>query len=146
MRPIGDTRQSPRPASDDIWQIEGYAASDTKVCFRWKGRETLWKTICCCSAYYTVFLSRANLVAFDDDAAYIMQNRWILNLINEAGQPSQGYADWFTCRSAANVKPPVSETSAPRFHNRVPYALDMGSGGRLQLHSARFVAAFLLDR
>jgi len=28
--------------------------------------------------------------------AYITQNGWILNLINEAGQPSQGYVDWFT--------------------------------------------------
>jgi hypothetical protein len=28
--------------------------------------------------------------------AYITQNGWSLNLINEAGQPSQGYVDWFT--------------------------------------------------
>ena len=27
--------------------------------------------------------------------AYITQNGWTLNLVNEAGQPSQGYVDWF---------------------------------------------------
>jgi hypothetical protein len=27
--------------------------------------------------------------------AYITQNEWTLNLVNEAGQPSQGYVDWF---------------------------------------------------
>ena len=30
------------------------------------------------------------------ETAHITQNGWILNLINEAGQPSQGYVDWFT--------------------------------------------------
>ena len=28
--------------------------------------------------------------------AYIAQKRWTLNLINEAGQPSQGWFNWFT--------------------------------------------------
>ena len=27
--------------------------------------------------------------------AYITQNGWTLNLVNEAGQSSQGYVDWF---------------------------------------------------
>jgi len=27
--------------------------------------------------------------------AYITQNGWTLNLVNEAGQPSQGWIDWF---------------------------------------------------
>jgi hypothetical protein len=28
--------------------------------------------------------------------AYITQNGWTLSLVNEAGQPSPGYVDWFT--------------------------------------------------